>query len=203
MHTSTRSVGLRRTIEADLRANVDRTGRTGPGFWVWVAGKALFAPQVHVVVLYRLASALAQTPLRPIALLLRSIGLVWAGAEIHPDARFGPGLALVHSGGVVIGGGVRAGVDCRINPGVVLGEPGRGSKGDYGFPELGDHVTLGAHAVVLGSIRIGDGSVVGANSVVRGDVPDNVVVAGLPARQIRRLVPFAEDPTRATATPDV
>lgn len=202
MHTPAGSVGLRSTIEADLRANVDRTGRTGLGFWVWVAGKALFAPQVHVVVLYRLASALAQTPLRPIALLLRSIGLVWSGAEIHPDAQIGPGLALVHSGGVVIGGGVRAGVDCRINPGVVLGEPGRGSKGDYGFPQLGDHVTLGAHAVVLGSLRIGDGSVVGANSVVRGDVPDNVVVAGLPTRVIRHLVPFEDDPTRATAAPD-
>lgn len=192
------------TIEADLRANVDRTGRTGLGFWAWVAGKALFAPQVHVVVLYRLASALAHTPLRSVALLLRSIGLVWSGAEIHPDAQFGPGLALVHSSGVVIGGGVRGGVDCRINPGVVLGEPGRGSKGgrsDDNFPTLGDHVTLGAHAVVLGPLRVGDGSVVGANSVVRADVPDNVIVAGAPARVIRQLVPYEQDPTRATAAP--
>lgn len=199
MVSTPEKLGLRSTIEADLRANVDRTGRTGIGFWVWVLGKALFAPQVHAVVLYRLASALASTPLRPVSLLLRSIGLVWAGAEIHPDARFGPGLALVHSNGVVIGGGVRGGVDCRINPGVVLGEPGRGSKGDYQFPVLGDHVTLGAHAVILGSLRIGDGSVVGANSVVRGDVPDNVVVVGAPARVVRTLVPYEEDPTRATA----
>jgi serine O-acetyltransferase len=192
-------------LEADLRANVDRTGRTGLGFWLWVAGKALFAPQVHAVVLYRVASAIAHTPLRPVALLLRSIGLVWSGAEIHPDARFGPGLALVHSNGVVIGGGVRGGVDCRINPGVVLGEPGRGSKdgrGDDNFPVLGDHVTLGAHAVALGPVRIGHGSVVGANSVVRGDVPDNTVVAGAPARVIRRLVPYEQDPTRATAAPE-
>lgn len=187
------------TIEADLRANVDPSQRTGLGFWVWVAGKALFAPQVHVVVLYRIASALAHTPLRPIALLLRSIGLVWSGAEIHPDARFGPGLALVHSNGVVIGGGVRGGVDCRINPGVVLGEPGRGGRGIADFPTLGDHVTLGAHAVVLGPLRIGSGSVVGANAVVRTDVPDNVVVVGAPARVIRHLVPYEDDPTRATA----
>lgn len=201
MATNAKPHGLRALIEADLRANVDRTGRTGLGFWLWVTGKALFAPQVHAVVLYRFASALAHTPLRPVSLLLRSIGLVWAGAEIHPDARFGPGLALVHSNGVVIGGGVRGGVDCRINPGVVLGEPGRGSRGDYEFPVLGDHVTLGAHAVILGSLRIGDGSVVGANSVVRGDVPDNVVVVGAPARVVRRLVPYEEDPTRAVAAP--
>jgi serine O-acetyltransferase len=189
------------TIEADLRANVDHTRRTGLGFWVWVIGKALVTPQVQVVVLHRIASALAHTPLRPLAFVLRSIGLVWAGAEIHPDAQLGPGFALVHSNGVVIGPGVRTGVDCRINPGVVLGEPGRGSSGDYGFPVLGDHVTIGAHAVVLGTIHIGTGSVVGANSVVRGDVPDNVVVIGSPTKIVRRLVPFEQDPSRATAAP--
>lgn len=190
-----------RTIEADLRANVDHTQRTGLGFWAWVIGKAVVTPQVQVVVLHRLASAIARTPLRPLAFLLRSIGLVWSGAEIHPDAHLGPGFALVHSNGVVVGPGVRTGIDCRLNPGVVLGEPGRGSSGDYGFPVLGDHVTIGAHAVVLGTIHIGDGSVVGANSVVRGDVEDNVVVIGSPAKVVRRLVPFEEDPSRATAAP--
>ncbi len=189
------------TIEADLRANVDHTKRTGLAFWVWVLGKAIAAPQVHAVVLHRFASLLARTPLRPLAFLLRSIGLAWSGAEIHPDAQLGPGFALVHSNGVVIGPGVRTGVDCRINPGVVLGEPGRGSSGDYGFPVLGDHVTIGAHAVVLGTISIGDGSVVGANSVVRGDVPADVVVIGSPTKIVRRLVTFDEDPSRATAAP--
>lgn len=193
---------MRSLIAADLRATVDNTERTGLGFWVWVAGKALVAPQVHAVLLYRLASALAHTPLRPFSFLLRAIGLAWSGAEIHPDAQMGPGFALVHSAGVVIGGGVRAGVDCRLNPGVVLGEPGRGSSGAYDFPQLGDHVTIGAHAVVVGPLRIGDGSVVGANSVVRSDVPDNVVVAGAPARVLRHLVPYEEDPSRATAAPE-
>ncbi|KAA1421459.1 serine acetyltransferase [Nocardioides humilatus] len=187
------------TIEADLRANVDHTKRTGLGFWVWVLGKAFVTPQVHAVVLHRIASAIARTPLRPFAFVLRSIGLVWSGAEIHPDATLGAGFALVHSNGVVVGPGVVTGIDCRLNPGVVLGEPGRGSSGDYGFPVLGDHVTIGAHAVVLGTVSVGDGSVVGANSVVRGDVPANVVVIGSPAKIVRRLVPYEQDPSRATA----
>lgn len=190
------------TIEADLRANVDATRRTGVGFWAWVIGKALVTPQVQAVLLHRFAAVLAGTPLRPLAFLLRSIGLIWAGAEIHPGARLGPGFTLVHSSGVVIGGGVRTGVDCRVSQGVTLGEPGRGSKGPSGFPEVGDHVTFGAHAVVLGPVRIGDGSVVGANAVVTSDVPDNVVVAGSPARVVRRLVPYDEDPSRATSAPD-
>lgn len=194
---------MRATIEADLRANVDHTKRTGLAFWVWVFGKAAAAPQVHVVVLHRVASALAHTPLRPVAFLLRSLGLVWSGAEIHPDAQLGPGLALVHSNGVVIGGGVRAGADCRVAQGVTLGEQGRGGKGDYGFPTVGDHVTFGAHAVVLGGIAVGDGAVVGANAVVTTDVPANAVVAGAPARVVRMLVPYEQDPSRATSAPDV
>jgi serine O-acetyltransferase len=190
-----------RTIEADLRANVDHTGRTGLGFWVWVLGKALAAPQVHVVVLFRFAHAVAQTPLRPLAFVIRSIGLVWSGAEIHPDAQLAPGLALAHSSGVVIGAHVKTGVDFRIYPGAVLGEPGRGSADAAGFPVFGDHVTIGAHAVVLGSIRVGDGSVIGANSVVIRDVPDNVVVAGSPAKIVRRLLPFEQDHTRSIPAP--
>lgn len=190
-----------RTIEADLRANVDHTRRTGLGFWIWVFGKALAAPQVHVVVLFRLAHAVAQTPLRPLAFVIRSIGLVWSGAEIHPDAQLAPGLALAHSNGVMIGAHVKTGVDFRIYPGAVLGEPGRGSADAAGFPTFGDHVTIGAHAVVLGSIHVGDGSVIGANSVVIKDVPDNVVVAGSPAKIVRRLLPFEQDRTRSIPAP--
>lgn len=190
-----------RTIEADLRSNVDHTRRTGLGFWVWVLGKALAAPQVHVVVLFRIAHAVARTPLRPLAFVIRSIGLVWSGAEIHPDAQLAPGLALAHSNGVMIGAHVKSGVDFRIYPGAVLGEPGRGSADAAGFPTFGDHVTIGAHAVVLGPIHVGHGSVVGANSVVISDVPDNVVVAGSPARIVRYLLPFEEDRTRSIAAP--
>ena len=138
-----------RTIEADLRSNVDPTRRTGIGFWVWVIGKALAAPQVHVVILFRLAHAVAQTPLRPFAFVIRSIGLAWSGAEIHPDAQLAPGLALAHSTGVMIGAHVRTGVDFRIYPGAVLGEPGRGSADAAGFPTFGDHVTIGAHAATI------------------------------------------------------
>lgn len=185
------------TIRADLEANVDPTYVRGGAYWVKIAGKALVTPQVQVVVLHRLAASLSHTPLRPLAFLLRALGVAWAAAEIHPDARFGPGLALVHSPGVVIGAGVRGGLDCRINQGVTLGEPGRGGRREkWGFPVLGDHVTIGANAVVLGACHIGDGAVVGANTVVTSDVPPDSVVAGSPARVVRRLQPYDQDPTR-------
>lgn len=176
-------------IVADLRAAVDRSRIPGAMYWIKVIGKFLITPQVQVVVLYRLGSALARTPLRPLAFVLRSISMVLGSADIHPDARIGPGLALVHSSGVTIGADVRIGRDCRIAQGVALGEPGRGSKTNWGFPTLGDKVTLGANAVVLGHHHIGTGTVVGANSVVLSDVPDYAVVVGAPARVVRKNEP--------------
>lgn len=174
-----------RLIREDLKANVDRHRVVGPLFWVKVFGKLIVTPQVQVVVLYRIGSALARTPLRPLAFLLRGWGVVISGAEIHPDARIGPGLALMHSSGVVIGGGVVAGKDLRLAQGVTLGEPGRGGDPEaWGFPHLGDHVSLGANAIVLGPRQLADGCVVGANSVVTADVAELTVVVGAPARVV-------------------
>lgn len=181
-----------RTIRADLEASVDRHRVRGAAFWLKVLAKALITPQTHAVVMFRLASLLAPTPLRPLAFLLRALMLSWSGAEIHPDARIGPGFALAHSSGVVIGPGVRLGSDCRLSQGVTLGEQGRGGRVEaWGFPEVGDHVTIGAHAVILGPRRIGTGAVVGANAVVTTDLPEGAVAVGIPARVVR-TVPLQE-----------
>jgi serine O-acetyltransferase len=180
------------TVKADLRANVDPTRVFGAAFWLKLVGKLLVTPQVQVVVLFRIGSALARTPLRPLAFVLRSCSVAIGGAEIHPDATIGPGFALVHSTGVVIGPGAVIGAGCRVSQGVTLGEPGRGGDpAKWGFPTVGDHVTLGVNAVVLGSHTLGKGCVVGANSVVTSDVPEGGVVVGSPARLVR-TVPLDE-----------
>jgi serine O-acetyltransferase len=61
-----------------------------------------------------------------------------------------------------------------------------------GQPVLGDDVTVGAGACVLGPITIGDRVLVAANAVVLDDVPDDSVVAGAPARIIRQRSPVRE-----------
>jgi serine O-acetyltransferase len=173
-------------VRADLRAQVHENYGDGVVFWARVAGKLLFTPALQAILLFRLASCLAPTPLRPVSFLLRAAGVVWAGADIHPDARIGPGLFFLHSTGIVIGGGVVVGSGCRISQGVTLGELGRGARDtSLGSPVVGDDVTIGVNAVVLGGCRIGDGAVVGANSVVTRDVPAGATVAGSPARVIR------------------
>lgn len=173
-------------VVADVKAQVSSTYGTGVPYWSRVLARLLLAPSVHAILLFRLAAYIARTPFRPLAFLLRSAGVVWAGTEIHPDARIGPGLFLLHSTGVVIGGGARLGSDCRISQGVTIGTLDRGSRDKgWGSPTIGDRVVIGANAVILGPCCIGDDAVVGANSVVTHDVPPAVVVAGSPARVIR------------------
>ncbi len=118
--------------------------------------------------------------------LYRLHRLIYA-CEIHPTAVLGPGCQMPHSVGIVIGPQARAGRGCFIGQGVTLGYryPGpRDPVAGDGNPVLGDHVIVGAGAKVLGPVHIGDGAIVGANSVVTRDVPAGYMAVGIPA-QIR------------------
>ena len=104
--------------------------------------------------------------------------------EINPAADLGPDCRVPHSVGLVIGPEVRTGRGCYLGQNVTLGYrypgPERPRPGD-GNPVLGDHVTVGAGAVVLGPVYLGDGALIGANSVVTRDVPAGHVAVGVPA----------------------
>jgi serine O-acetyltransferase len=95
-----------------------------------------------------------------------------------PRHVFGPGLSLAHYGSVIVNGDARVGRNCRIHPGVVIGEL------DGRAPTIGDDVYIGPGAKLYGGISIGDGAAVGANAVVNRDVPAGVAVAGIPARPV-------------------
>lgn len=76
------------------------------------------------------------------------------------------------------------GKNCHIAQNVTLGGGG-GPEG--GLPVLGDHVTIGAGAVVLGHVKIGENAVIGANAVVLSDIPANAVAVGAPAKVVKYL----------------
>jgi serine O-acetyltransferase len=104
----------------------------------------------------------------------------FSGIEIARGATIGPGLRIVHGHGVVISPGVVIGSHCSILHGVTLGARVGGDA-----PVLGDDVEIGAYAVIIGNITIGDSAHVGAASVVVDDVPPCANVAGNPARVLR------------------
>ncbi|HLC41311.1 MAG TPA: serine O-acetyltransferase [Methylomirabilota bacterium] len=141
-------------------------------------------PGVHAVWAHRIAHWLWQCGLLTVARLLSNLGRFLTGIEIHPGAKIGPGLFIDHGMGVVIGETTELGQNVTLYQGVTLGGTSL-SKGKR-HPTLRDNVVVGTGAAVLGPITIGEGSRIGAGSVVVRDVPPNSVVVGIPGRMIFR-----------------
>lgn len=112
------------------------------------------------------------------------------GVDFHPAARIGSGILIDHATGVVVGETAVIGNDVSMLHGVTLGGTGK-QTGDR-HPKVGNCVLLGAGVKVLGNVHIGDGSKVGAGSVVLADVPPHCTVVGVPARVVGR--PRAQEP---------
>src|SRR5215510_3296788 len=137
-------------------------------------------PGVHAIWLYRPAHWLWERGWFVSARLLSHLGRFLTGIEIHPAARLGPGLFIDHGMGVVIGETAEVGANVSLLQGVTLGGTSR-QRGKR-HPTLGDNVVVGAGAKIIGAFKIGDGSRIGAGSVVVREVPPNSVVVGVPGR---------------------
>jgi serine O-acetyltransferase len=176
----TESIMKRRTFGRDLLSDLRAMivpGRRSTSVWTLeVASKVLLYPRVRAVVAYRVGQVLARHHLLGLAYGLEARAIRGSGAEISPLAEIGPGLCLMHSVGIVIGGDVRAGRNLQIYQGVTLGD-----GGTPGQPKLGNDVTIGAGAAVLGGVVIGDRVVIGAHAVVTKDIPNDSTAIGAPA----------------------
>ena len=157
---------------------------------------ALLYSGLHAVWAYRVSNALWRRNQHFAARAVSQTARALTGVEIHPGATLGPGLFIDHGSGVVIGETAEVGSDCTIYHGVTLGgtslEPGKR------HPTVGDRVTIGAGAKVLGPISIGHDSRIGSNAVVVREVKDNSVVVGVPGQVIARTKPHT-----ATDRPDL
>jgi serine O-acetyltransferase len=138
---------------------------------------------VQALLAHRAAHALlrAGVPVLPraIAYLARAV----TGVEIHPAAAIGREFFVDHGAGVVIGETAVIGDRVTLYQGVTLG--GTGFQRGKRHPTLGDNVTVGSGAKLLGPIAIGDGAKVGANTVVVEDVPPGATVVGNPGHLVR------------------
>jgi serine O-acetyltransferase len=141
-------------------------------------------PGVHALALHRLAHWFWRRGLVTPARCVSHVSRFLTGIEIHPAARLGPGLFIDHGMGVVIGETAEVGENVTLLQGVTLG--GTSLKREKRHPTLGDRVVVGAGAKVIGAIAIGEGSRIGAGSVVVRDVPPNAVVVGVPGRVTHR-----------------
>lgn len=181
----------RRSVREDVDAAIARDPAAASR-----ADVAFNSPGLHAIWSHRLAHALWQRPLtKPAARLLSTATRAVTGVEIHPGAQIGRRFFIDHGMGVVIGETAVVGDDVMLYHGVTLG--GRSlARGQKRHPTVGDGVTIGAGARVLGDIELGAGAQVGANSVVVKDVPAGAIAVGVPAH-LRMPDTPGEDPYEA------
>jgi serine O-acetyltransferase len=112
--------------------------------------------------------------------------------DIHPAARFGAGIFFDHATGIVIGETSVVEHSVSILQNVTLGETGRETGERH--PKVRHGVLIGAGAIILGNIEIGNNARIGAGSAVLKPVAPGTMVAGVPARMLRRDQPL--EPSR-------
>jgi serine O-acetyltransferase len=143
-------------------------------------------PGLRAIRMHRAAHWLWKRNRNLLARWLSQLSRLFTGIEIHPGATIGKRFFIDHGAGVVIGETSQIGDDVTIYQGVVLG--GVSSEKKKRHPTVGNEVVIGAGAIVLGPITIGEGSKVGANSVVLKDVKPFTTVVGVPAREAGKHV---------------
>ena len=166
-------VGALARLREDLAAAKLRDPAARSGWEIGVLYSGL-----HAIWSYRLAHALWTRGLRFPARALSQVTRWLTGVEIHPGAVIGRRMFIDHGMGVVIGETAEVGEDVVIFHGTTLGGVSM-SKGKR-HPTVGDRVTIGAGAKVLGPVTLGADARVGANAVVVKDAPADSIVVGIP-----------------------
>jgi serine O-acetyltransferase len=137
-------------------------------------------PGLHAIWLHRLAHFFWRHNYKLIGRIISHINRFITNIEIHPGAKIGRRFFIDHGAGVVIGETTEIGNDVLIYQGVVLGGVSLEKKKRH--PTIGNNVVIGAGAILLGPIIVGDSAKIGAGSVVIKDVPPETTVVGVPAK---------------------
>ena len=141
-------------------------------------------PGLHAVWAHHLSHWLWRHHMRFLARFVSQVARLFTGIEIHPGAEIGRRLFIDHGMGTVIGETAVVGDDVTLYQGVTLG--GTGKEKGKRHPTVGNNVSIGSGAKLLGNITIGDNCRVGAGSVVLRSVPANSTIVGVPGHIVLR-----------------
>lgn len=149
--------------------------------------EALTYQGLHALLLHRLAHRLYVAGVPFVPRLISQIGrIITGGIEIHPGARIGKRFFIDHGAGVVIGETAEIGDNVMLYHQVTLGATGwwkhRGDGRVKRHPTIGDNVTIGVGASILGPVTIGHDTKIGAMALVLEDIPPYSLVVSQPAR---------------------
>lgn len=147
-------------------------------------------PSLRATFIYRLSHWCHRRRIRVIPGILWRMNIRRFGLDIVPAVPIGPGLYIPHPVGTVV---MARGLGRNVS---LITAITIGMRNTHEFPLIGNNVTIGAGARVLGGIVVGDGASIGANAVVIDDVPPGVTVVGIPARPVPRKTSNYFDQTK-------
>lgn len=168
---------LGEAFRADIVATLDRDPAT-----TRFIEPVLYYKGFHAIQTHRLANWLLVKGRKDFALYLQSRSSAAFQCDINPAARIGRGIFLDHATGLVVGETAVIEDDVSILHGVTLG--GTGKEHEDRHPKIRHGVMIGAGAKILGNIEVGHCARIAAGSVVVKPVPNNVTVAGVPAKVV-------------------
>ncbi len=168
---------IAQAARVDLAATLERDPACHRAVEPLLYFKGYQAIQTH-----RFAHAMFKAGRRDFALYLQSRSSQVFQVDINPAVVMGKGIMLDHGTGLVIGETAVIGDNVSMLQNVTLG--GTGKSDEDRHPKIGNGVLIGAGAKVLGNIKVGDCSRIGAGSVVLKEVPPRTTVAGVPAKVI-------------------
>lgn len=147
--------------------------------------KFLIVGGYQAKILYRIAKFFNENKLPIIARIVTRISIILNSIEISPKAYLAKSVEISHGQGTVIGEGVIIEENVWIRQNVTIGRKNIEKNSLKDYPVIKKNVQIGAGAVILGGITVGENSTIGANSVVTKDVPANSIVAGVPFKIIK------------------
>lgn len=137
---------------------------------------------INAVRLYRIANKLYKYNIPIIPKIIKLIIFLVYNSILPYECEIGKNTSLGYGGiAVVVHKDAVIGKGCIISQCVTIG----GKQNSKGVPKIGNNVHIGAGAKILGNISIGNNVLIGANAVVLKDIPDNSIVAGVPAKIIK------------------
>ena len=181
-HLESNRQSLKYIIRSDIYA-----GKDIKYFWMRLMKHFLYPSDQHsLLIYYRIGQRLHDTKFTFLSKYMKRKMEHTYGCYISFKSSIGVGLRLPHPIAIVIGDGVIIGDNCSIYQSVTLGQSKVPEDKYEPYPVVGDQVTIYAGAKVIGNVRIGHCSTIGANAVVLSDVENNEIVVGIPAASISK-----------------
>lgn len=141
-----------------------------------------FAPCAQAIYFYRVSRAMFLRGLPRVPDVLAAVSRQLTGVEIYYSANIGPGLRVIHGIGTVIGAMSAIGSNFTLYQGVTIGDKLGADTGTDKRPVIGDKVIASAGCTILGPVRIGSETIIGANAMVIHSVPERCIAVGVPAK---------------------